>query len=73
MKVNELPQPEQDRLRELMPGEWDVIASLDTDELILYAEAKLEDTGPSTRAPATPLRAGTGDQRACGAAGGQSW
>ena len=43
MKVYELPQLDQDRLRELMPEEWDVISGLDLSELDLYIQAKLED------------------------------
>lgn len=54
MKVRELPQSEQDHLRELMPEEWSVIRDLEIEELSLYAQAKLDDA--NTRLERTQQR-----------------
>jgi hypothetical protein len=43
MKVHELPQPEQDHIRALLPDEWDILAELEVEEAALYTKARLED------------------------------
>jgi hypothetical protein len=43
MKVRDLPQAEQDHLRELVSEDWDIIADLELEELALYAQAQEVD------------------------------